>query len=182
MPSFDIVSKTDLTEVDNALRNIEREIATRFDFKGSQCRIERLESTSTILGAFKEWECGIEERPLSCGDTLVLYTDGVTESFNDADEEFGERRLIEALRRCRQMPPQALMEAIVDEVRQFSPGVPKALFDSRASGGGGSGAGVTYNLYAPIQNGDKFLFVTARDAAEVAPITVVLDWTGLLKK
>ena len=49
MPSFDIVSKTDLTEVDNALRNIEREIATRFDFKGSQCRIERLESTLTIL-------------------------------------------------------------------------------------------------------------------------------------
>jgi len=87
----------------------------------SDDRIERLESTSTILGAFKEWECGIEERPLSCGDTLVLYTDGVTESFNDADEEFGERRLIEALRRCRQMPPQALMEAVVDEVRQFSP-------------------------------------------------------------
>jgi cyclic-di-GMP-binding protein len=49
MPSFDIVSKTDLSEVDNALRNIEREIATRFDFKGSQCRIERLEGTLTIL-------------------------------------------------------------------------------------------------------------------------------------
>ena len=49
MPSFDIVSKTDLIEVDNALRNIEREIATRFDFKGSQCMIERLESTLTIL-------------------------------------------------------------------------------------------------------------------------------------
>jgi len=49
MPSFDIVSKTDLNEVDNALRNIEREIATRFDFKGSQCKIERLEATLTIL-------------------------------------------------------------------------------------------------------------------------------------
>ena len=49
MPSFDIVSKTDLSEVDNALRNIEREIATRFDFKGSQCKIERLEGTLTIL-------------------------------------------------------------------------------------------------------------------------------------
>ena len=49
MPSFDIVSKTDLNEVDNALRNIEREIATRFDFKGSQCKIERTESTLTLL-------------------------------------------------------------------------------------------------------------------------------------
>src|SRR5262249_34861705 len=35
--------------VDNALRNIEREIATRFDFKDSQCKIERLESTLTVL-------------------------------------------------------------------------------------------------------------------------------------
>jgi len=49
MPSFDIVSKTDLSEVDNALRNIEREIATRFDFKGSECKIERAESTLTLL-------------------------------------------------------------------------------------------------------------------------------------
>ena len=51
MPSFDIVSKTDLTEVDNALRNIEREIATRFDFKapnaGSSGRRRRSPSTPT---------------------------------------------------------------------------------------------------------------------------------------
>lgn len=41
MPSFDIVAKTDLAEVDNALQNMVREIATRYDFKGSKCRIER---------------------------------------------------------------------------------------------------------------------------------------------
>jgi uncharacterized protein YajQ (UPF0234 family) len=41
MPSFDIVSKTDLAEVDNALANIRREIETRFDFKGSACSLER---------------------------------------------------------------------------------------------------------------------------------------------
>ncbi len=48
MPSFDVVSKTDLNEVDNALRNIEREIATRFDFKNSKSRIERLEAVLTV--------------------------------------------------------------------------------------------------------------------------------------
>ena len=48
MPSFDIVSKTDLSEVDNALGNIAREIATRFDFKGSKSRIEREEATLTL--------------------------------------------------------------------------------------------------------------------------------------
>lgn len=49
MPSFDIVSKTDLAEVDNALGNIVREINTRFDFKGSKCGIERKENDLTIL-------------------------------------------------------------------------------------------------------------------------------------
>ena len=43
MPSFDIVSRIELPEVDNALAGITREIATRFDFKGSKCAIERRE-------------------------------------------------------------------------------------------------------------------------------------------
>ena len=82
--------------------------------------VERLDSTGTVLGVFKEWDCSIEERPLFSGDTLVLYTDGVTESFNDAGEEYGEQRLIEALLRHRELPSRALIAAIVDEVRQFS--------------------------------------------------------------
>ncbi len=49
MPSFDIVSKTDLAEVDNALDNIVREIDTRFDFKGSKCSITRKDETLTLL-------------------------------------------------------------------------------------------------------------------------------------
>ena len=49
MPSFDIVSRIDLAEVDNALAGITREIATRFDFKGSKCSIERKEGALTVL-------------------------------------------------------------------------------------------------------------------------------------
>ena len=49
MPSFDIVSKTDLAEVDNALGNIQREIETRFDFKGSKCSLTRKDETLTLL-------------------------------------------------------------------------------------------------------------------------------------
>ena len=48
MPSFDIVSKTDLQEVDNAINNVTREIGTRFDFKGSNSTVERKDSTLTI--------------------------------------------------------------------------------------------------------------------------------------
>jgi len=83
--------------------------------------MERLDSTGTVLGLFQHWDCSIAERRLFPGDTLVLYTDGVTESFNDADEEFGEQRLIDAVERHRDLPPQAAIASIVDEVRQFSP-------------------------------------------------------------
>lgn len=49
MPSFDIVSKTDLAEIDNAVQGVVREIGTRFDFKGSKCTIERKEALITLL-------------------------------------------------------------------------------------------------------------------------------------
>ena len=48
MPSFDIVSRVDLAEVDNAVAGMIREIATRFDFKGSKCTIERNEGMLTL--------------------------------------------------------------------------------------------------------------------------------------
>lgn len=49
MPTFDIVSRTDLAEVDNALNGMRREISQRFDFKGSSCTIERDEDRLTLL-------------------------------------------------------------------------------------------------------------------------------------
>ncbi|SMF32127.1 hypothetical protein SAMN02982917_1567 [Azospirillum oryzae] len=49
MPSFDIVSKTDVHEVDNAIAGVRREIETRFDFKGSKCTVERTENEIVLL-------------------------------------------------------------------------------------------------------------------------------------
>jgi uncharacterized protein YajQ (UPF0234 family) len=49
MPSFDIVSKTEIPEVDNALDGVTREIGQRYDFKGSHCSIERKENELTLL-------------------------------------------------------------------------------------------------------------------------------------
>ena len=48
MPSFDIVSKTDLNEVANAIANMEREMDQRYDFKGSNCRVERSDAEITL--------------------------------------------------------------------------------------------------------------------------------------
>ena len=49
MPSFDIVSRIDLPEVDNAVAGMTREITTRFDFKGSKCTIERQEHLLALV-------------------------------------------------------------------------------------------------------------------------------------
>ena len=48
MPSFQVVSNTDLMEGDNAINNVLREIKNRFDFKCSNCNIERSEHTMTV--------------------------------------------------------------------------------------------------------------------------------------
>ena len=56
-----------------------------------------------------------------CGDTFALYTDGITESFDAAGEEFGEQRLIESLRRHRDESSPALVASIVEDVKAFSP-------------------------------------------------------------
>ena len=83
--------------------------------------VERLDATAYVLGLFPEWDCTIGERQLDPGDVLALYTDGITETFDDGDQEYGEERLVESLRRHRKLKPDALVESIVDDVRRFGP-------------------------------------------------------------
>lgn len=83
-------------------------------------RVEWLESTSTVLGLFPEWDCAVAECRLSCGDMLVVYTDGITETFNDAGEEFGERGILSSVKVHRHLPPQQVIDGILSDVRRFS--------------------------------------------------------------
>ncbi len=50
MPSFDVVSRTDTQEVDNAVNQVKKEISTRYDFKGSKAAIEWSEPVITLTG------------------------------------------------------------------------------------------------------------------------------------
>ncbi len=83
--------------------------------------VDRLMATATVLGLFRQWECAVGECHLGPDDLLALYTDGVTEAFDEAGEEFGEQRLVDALRRYRDRPAESLLACLVDEVRAFSP-------------------------------------------------------------
>jgi serine phosphatase RsbU (regulator of sigma subunit) len=83
--------------------------------------VERLESTGTVIGLFENLNCDVEERELQPGDTLVLFTDGVTESCDMHGEEFGEGRLLETLGRSLSEPTDRLLRSVVNEIQTFSP-------------------------------------------------------------
>lgn len=85
-------------------------------------RVERLAATATILGAFRTWDCAVAEVVLEPGDTLVLYSDGITEAADGQDEEFGEARLLEAVRRHRAEGAPALIAGILAAVHGFRRG------------------------------------------------------------
>ena len=82
--------------------------------------LELLSSTAALLGAFAEWSCTEAGTTLEPGDTLLLYSDGVTEAAGGSGEEYGQERLVHALRVNRLLPAKALVQAIVDDVNEFS--------------------------------------------------------------
>lgn len=82
--------------------------------------VERLEATSTVVGLFENWECHIDETQLKPGDTLLLYTDGVTEATDAQGNEFGESRLVDTLCAHRDLHAQPMLDSIIESVQQFS--------------------------------------------------------------
>jgi len=82
--------------------------------------VNRLSSTATVLGLFPEWPCRTEELQLRAGDLLAIYTDGITEALNEGDEEFGEDRLLDVMRRARDLSPTNIVTTVFDEVRRFT--------------------------------------------------------------
>jgi sigma-B regulation protein RsbU (phosphoserine phosphatase) len=81
--------------------------------------VEKLETTGTVLGLFGESDCTVAQRTLQPADVLAVYTDGITEAYDDRGEEFGEERLVDALSRHRHLSPKDIITAVVDEVRDF---------------------------------------------------------------
>ncbi len=59
---------------------------------------------------------------LAPGDTLLIYSDGVTEAEAPSGEEFGDERLVRCLRDSRGLTASSLMHCIVERVTEFSHG------------------------------------------------------------
>ena len=83
---------------------------------------DELEEGGLILGAMPTVTPYSEQAvKLSSGDLLVLYTDGVTEAMSpDETEEYGKHRLIECIRNNKTRSASEIMNAIVDDIHNFS--------------------------------------------------------------
>ena len=82
-------------------------------------RVERLEPTTTVLGLFERWTPVIRECRLSAGDTLLAFSDGITEAANSQGEDFGERRLMDVALHHRWLPVPDLMNELLSVSREF---------------------------------------------------------------
>jgi len=81
--------------------------------------LERLDSTGPIAGIFAEAAYKSVTIKLDVGDRLVVFSDGVTESENAADEEFGEQRLRKALLGGNARTAEEICDAIVETLTAF---------------------------------------------------------------
>jgi phosphoserine phosphatase RsbU/P len=87
----------------------------------ADCQVLRLETGGPVIGILQQ--CYQQESfPLEPGDLVVLFTDGVSESMNVRDEEWGEDRLIEFAQTCHGLPAYEVMTRILAAAEAFAGG------------------------------------------------------------
>jgi serine phosphatase RsbU (regulator of sigma subunit)/pSer/pThr/pTyr-binding forkhead associated (FHA) protein len=88
--------------------------------------VDWLGSTGLPLGLLATGEYHSKEVTLAVGDTLVLYTDGITEALNPDGEEYGAERLRSVCQQNADKPLDDIALALDDDLARFSAGVPFA--------------------------------------------------------
>jgi len=82
--------------------------------------VESLRTRGIALGVTHYIDLQEAERILRPGDTIVFYTDGVTEAINVEEEAFGERRLIEIVRENSNLPARGIIGKVEEAVVAFA--------------------------------------------------------------
>ena len=82
--------------------------------------MRQLDVSGLVAGAFPHAQYESSKIQLQAGDLFVAYTDGVTEPENAYEEEFGEQRLIEALLRHADRPIDEIIQAVMQEVIEWT--------------------------------------------------------------
>jgi sigma-B regulation protein RsbU (phosphoserine phosphatase) len=85
----------------------------------------RLETGGPPVGLFRFSQYAQDEITLEPGDLLVLFTDGISEAENPAEDEWGEDALIAAARTCNGLPPVEAIARIMQAADNFADGAPQ---------------------------------------------------------
>jgi phosphoserine phosphatase RsbU/P len=88
-------------------------------------RVAPVQSTGLPLGVFCETTYTSQKVTLDKGDSLVLYSDGLTEAFNTSGEQYGVPRLSGLLERQSETAPQPLLAATLEDLKKFRSGAPR---------------------------------------------------------
>ena len=82
--------------------------------------MSELNATATVLGLFETWSGQEAQCVLDEGDTLLVFSDGLTEALDGRNEEFGVDRIAEACREAGECPAEELVERIAESLRQHT--------------------------------------------------------------
>ena len=85
--------------------------------------VETLTEGGMVLGLFDAVPYAEGTAELRSGDTLLVFSDGVTETLNPAGEEFGESRLVAVAAKKREGTAEELQSGILAELERYSPGI-----------------------------------------------------------
>jgi serine phosphatase RsbU (regulator of sigma subunit) len=86
---------------------------------GGDSTVEELTTGGTIIGMFPQTRYEEGKLALHTGDVLIVFTDGVTEAMNPADDEFGEDRLKDLLRTVGPLPIEEMSARIAHELKEW---------------------------------------------------------------
>jgi len=94
--------------------------------RGDPSAFRMFEGKGIALGVIDEVEIPTRTIPVEHGDLILLYTDGITEAFNEAGDYYGEERMIAAVTKNRSRPVEEIKRAIIDDIRQFAGTAPQS--------------------------------------------------------
>jgi sigma-B regulation protein RsbU (phosphoserine phosphatase) len=86
--------------------------------------VEWLQATGLALGLFPGMTYETRAAALAPGDVAVLYSDGVPEAQNPAEDQFGAERLAAALSDARREPARVIVERVMADIDGFTQGAP----------------------------------------------------------
>jgi sigma-B regulation protein RsbU (phosphoserine phosphatase) len=81
--------------------------------------VNSLDQGGLLLGAFPGCTYDQGELVLRPGDIVLFYTDGLNEAENEAGEQYGEDRILEFMRRHRDLSPEEIQTKLVKEIKEF---------------------------------------------------------------